>query len=322
MLTLSALRTASQQVMLIFSDPNCGPCNSLLPDIGRWQSEHSGKLTIALISRGAPKANRAKSAEHGLTNVLLQKDNEVADAYQVPGTPSAVIVAADGTVSSPLAIGADAIRALMARTAGTQALPAVPAQAAPGQNGSANGSEETAAAPKTLSIGDSAPPIKLPDLKGKTVNLAGFRGVKTAVLFWNPGCGYCKQMLNDLRAWEAKPPKGSPKILVVSTGTFEANRQGGFKVGVGGKWTSCTGHFRCLWRLICQQDSLSKACFGIQSGAVTARIRTLKPPWQIAPWGCIRSLYWIRASAPELRSAQLVRRRPYWSTRTSRSPLR
>ncbi len=55
-------------------------------------------------------------------------------------------------------------------------------------------------------------------------------------------------------------------------------RQGSFKVGVGGKWTSCTGHFRCLWRLICQQDSLSKACFGIQSGAVTARIRTLKPP--------------------------------------------
>ncbi len=231
-LTLGALLAAGKQVMLIFSDPNCGPCNSLLPDIGRWQSEHSGKLTIALISRGASEANRAKSAEHGLTHVLLQQDNEIADAYQVLGTPSAVIVAAGGTISSPLAAGADSIRALLARTVGTSApatvptpaAPAVPAQAVPSQNASANGSVDTAAAPKTLSIGDPAPTIKLPDLKGKTVNLAGFRGVKTAVLFWNPGCGYCKQMLDDLRAWEAKPPKGSPKILIVSTGTFEANR--------------------------------------------------------------------------------------------------
>src|SRR5919206_34249 len=75
----------------------------------------------AAISRGAPEANRAKSAEHGLANVLLQQDNEVAEAYQVAGTPGAVIVNPNGTVGSPLALGADAIRALVARTVGTQA---------------------------------------------------------------------------------------------------------------------------------------------------------------------------------------------------------
>ena len=31
-------------------------------------------------------------------------------------------------------------------------------------------------------------------------------------------------MLEDLKAWEAEPPKGAPKLLVVSTGSVEANK--------------------------------------------------------------------------------------------------
>jgi hypothetical protein len=31
-------------------------------------------------------------------------------------------------------------------------------------------------------------------------------------------------MLDDLRAWEANPPDGAPKLLVVSQGEVEANR--------------------------------------------------------------------------------------------------
>ena len=44
------------------------------------------------------------------------------------------------------------------------------------------------------------------------------------ILFWNPGCGFCDRMLDDLKAWEADPPAGAPQLLVVSTGTAEANR--------------------------------------------------------------------------------------------------
>ena len=44
------------------------------------------------------------------------------------------------------------------------------------------------------------------------------------VLFWNPGCGFCQEMVPDLKAWEADPPQGAPKLLVVSTGTVAANR--------------------------------------------------------------------------------------------------
>lgn len=67
-LTLDALRASGNPTLLLFTNPNCGLCNALLPTIGRWQREVTA--TIALISRGTPEENRAKSTEHGLTHVL------------------------------------------------------------------------------------------------------------------------------------------------------------------------------------------------------------------------------------------------------------
>src|SRR5215203_5700488 len=50
-------------------------------------------------------------------------------------------------------------------------------------------------------------------------------GSETLVLFWNPGCGFCQQMLPDLKEWEENPSEGAPRLLMVSTGTEEANRE-------------------------------------------------------------------------------------------------
>ncbi|MDQ3942934.1 MAG: TlpA family protein disulfide reductase, partial [Actinomycetota bacterium] len=61
-------------------------------------------------------------------------------------------------------------------------------------------------------------------LGGKNIDLADFRGEETLVLFWNTGCGFCQQMLGDLKEWEADPPEGAPKLLVVSAGSEADNR--------------------------------------------------------------------------------------------------
>jgi peroxiredoxin len=116
--TLNVLRARGRPVLLLFSDPACGACNALLPEIGRWQQETEQHLTLALISRDSVEANRAKSSEHGIARVLLQQDREVAQAYGVPATPSAVLIRPDGMIGSPLAQGADAIRALVTAAIG------------------------------------------------------------------------------------------------------------------------------------------------------------------------------------------------------------
>jgi thiol-disulfide isomerase/thioredoxin len=111
--TLDALRATRKPVMLIFWDPACGPCELLLPDISRWQREYAATFTIALLSRGTREDNHTKSVEHRLTNIVLQHDNEIVQAYRVAGLPTAVIVQPNGTIGSRLALGADAIRALV-----------------------------------------------------------------------------------------------------------------------------------------------------------------------------------------------------------------
>jgi peroxiredoxin/uncharacterized membrane protein YphA (DoxX/SURF4 family) len=225
-MTLDALRATGKPVMIVFSDPSCGPCNALLPELTKWQREHATRLTLALISRGDAEKSRAKFADQGLSHVLIQKDREVSDTYKAYGTPTAVIVKADGTIGSPVAGGSEAIRNLLAKATGTLPLNAAPANQ-PSPNGGSNGTAPKAAAPKTSKVGTTAPGISLPDLDGKTVSLADFKGQNTVVLFWNPGCGFCKRMVDDLKQWESGRADGAPALLAVSTGTVEANREMG-----------------------------------------------------------------------------------------------
>lgn len=228
-MTLDALRAAGKPVMLVFSDPSCGPCNALLPELGKWQRDHAARLTLALVSRGSVDANRAKATEHGLSHVLLQKDREVAQSFQANGTPSAVIVRPDGTIGSPVSAGAEAIKTLVSKTTGSLPLQAVPTRG----NGSGNGGQaptrENGAPVAASKIGSVAPAFELPDLDGKNVSLASLKGKQTLLVFWNPGCGFCKRMVDDLKQWEAKPQRNAPQLVLISTGTPEANRELGLK---------------------------------------------------------------------------------------------
>jgi peroxiredoxin len=227
LITLEALRALGKPVMLIFSDPGCGPCNALLPEIGRWQREHAAKVVIALISRGTVEVNRPKVTEHGMTHVLLQKDREVAQTYQAYGTPSAVLVRRDGSIGSPLAQGADAIHALLDQALNSSLQGRLPMAAA--TNGNGHRAVPAPQPPTGPQIGEPAPDFSLPDLTGKTVSLSNFRGDTMLLLFWRPSCGFCERMLPDLKAWEANPPPCAPKLLVVSTDSVPDNQAMGLR---------------------------------------------------------------------------------------------
>jgi hypothetical protein len=135
-----------------------------------------------------------------------------------------VLISPNGKVASPVAGGAEGIRGLLSYAVGERAqLPMQPPQQPQGQGqpcpncGKVHAADPTVAAAQK--VGEEAPEVKLPDLEGKTVELSDFRGEKTLVLFWNPGCGFCQQMLPDLKEWEARAPESAPRIMVVSAGT-------------------------------------------------------------------------------------------------------
>jgi thiol-disulfide isomerase/thioredoxin len=127
-----------------------------------------------------------KAAEHGLANVLLDERLTAYAAYGANGTPSAVLVADDGTIAARLAAGSEWIETLLGQTLdGLGRTPGLP-------------------------FGSELPP-----------ELAELVDRETVVLFWNPGCGFCQAMHDDLLRWEAAPPDGAPGLVLVSSGDAE-----------------------------------------------------------------------------------------------------
>ena len=198
--TLQMLLQRGKPLLLLFGEPGCGACDAAIPEVAQWQREYRDLLSIVPISRGTIKENRAKTAKYDLRSVLLQTDREVAQAYQVEGTPSAVLVK-EGRIESSLAVGVDAIRGLVAR----------------------------ATLPAPVKTGDLVPSLRLPDLSGKLIDLAQLQNRRTLMLFWSPSCGFCQQMLDDLKKWEDNPREDAPELVVIAAGALDENRKQGFR---------------------------------------------------------------------------------------------
>lgn len=217
--SLAALLAERKPVVLFFSDPNCVPCGALMPEFAELEEKHAHALTVAVITRGTAEANREKT-QGRLTRVALQRDREIFEAYGVVGTPTVVLVNPDGTIGSALAQGDAAIRQLLAPLV----LPTVDTRPA----------AQTAAqaAPVPLVPQSAAPAFALTDLDGGALTLDTFGDRQRLVLFWNPSCGYCQRMLPDLKSWEANAGAEHARLLVISTGTVEANRALGLRAPI------------------------------------------------------------------------------------------
>ena len=111
--SLAQLLAAGKPVLLIFTNPKCGPCISLFKDIRDWQTAHNDQLTIALLTFGTIKDNFVNVARNGLGQVLLQERNEVSSLYGSNLTPTAVIIGTDGRILSNYAGGGEEIRKLL-----------------------------------------------------------------------------------------------------------------------------------------------------------------------------------------------------------------
>jgi peroxiredoxin len=112
-LALSELR--GKPVLLVFSSPNCGPCNALAPKLEKFHRKHP-QLEMAMISKDDPEANHEKVKKHELTfPVVLQKKWEVSRDYAFFGTPVGYLIDSGGVIIADAAIGVDAVLELAKR---------------------------------------------------------------------------------------------------------------------------------------------------------------------------------------------------------------
>jgi peroxiredoxin len=104
-----------KSVLLVFSDPQCGPCDALAPELVRLHEAHRDDgLRVVMVSRGDPIDNRAKAHKHGFPfPVLLQRHWEVSKDFAMFATPIAYLIDRSGTIAKPVAVGRNAILGLV-----------------------------------------------------------------------------------------------------------------------------------------------------------------------------------------------------------------
>ena len=73
------------------------------------------------------------------------------------------------------------------------------------------------------------PSLSFPDLSGKIVDLATLRGRRKLALLWDPACGLCLLVTEDVKSWERKHADNAPELLIISAGSAEVVRGLGFR---------------------------------------------------------------------------------------------
>jgi peroxiredoxin len=214
---LSAFR--GRKLLLIFFNPRCGFCTRMAPDLAALPSDGAdGRPLPLVISTGDPEENRTLVEEHGIRcPVLLQERMEVASHYQAHGTPTGYLVDEEGRIASELAIGAQALLALAAEP---------DAASLTGDGPKEHHGNRSLADSKLnrngLPAGTPAPGFVLPALEGGALSLEQFRGRPVLLVFSDPNCGPCSQLMPHLEQFHRRT--GEVQVLMISRGEREANR--------------------------------------------------------------------------------------------------
>jgi peroxiredoxin len=118
--TLESFR--GRRVLLVFSDPHCGPCDALAPELVRLHAEHRDNgLAVVMVGRGEPEENRRKAAEHGFEfPVVLQDRWRLSKEYGIFATPVGFLIDEQGVIARDVGTGADEILALAGKSLETQ----------------------------------------------------------------------------------------------------------------------------------------------------------------------------------------------------------
>ena len=209
MVSLGSLLGARVPVVLVFTDPSCGPCKQALPLVAEWQRHYAGQVEIAVVSEGDVDLMRSQRDKLALSRVLVEERHDVAKAYASYGTPAAVLISSEGFIGTAVQGGPKGIHEVLERALRFPV--PVPSQKGPDHEASA------------VVIGAQGPHFELPTVSGGIVSAESLRGVETVLLFWNPNCGFCAKMKPDLQAWWQRRAPQAPQLLVVSRGSVEEN---------------------------------------------------------------------------------------------------
>ena len=154
------------------------------------ESRTDHPFPVVVISDGTVEDNRAKISDVGPLRVLVQPDFSLSQAYDILGTPGAVVVGTDGRIAGRPSHAPDAVRSLH------DSLVATMTGAGPTHQHLHEIGQRPAAP------GDAVPEVNLLAEDGSEISLDEAVGEEAVLVFWRVDCGFCQRMLDDLRVLE------------------------------------------------------------------------------------------------------------------------
>lgn len=89
---------AGREVLLVFTQSGCSPCQKLVPELNRLAD---GGSQVVVVNNGSPEATRTWIAEVGARFPVLAQDQfAVSKLYQVFATPFAFLIDEKGVIAS------------------------------------------------------------------------------------------------------------------------------------------------------------------------------------------------------------------------------
>ena len=191
--------------VLVFVEAGCRPCRTLDGDIAAWRRELT-RHRVTVIGRGTVRGLREAFPATLRTGTMLVDPQRVgALAVGVSGTPSVVLVDPEGRIRAGAA-GPQGVRALVASLG-----------------------EGDGAVPTQLPLGASLVGVSLPTTRGGALSLDALRGGLSLLVFWDPRCRFCLELLPRLLLWERdQGHDGVRLVLVVRTADDADVRLQGF----------------------------------------------------------------------------------------------
>lgn len=97
------------KTVLLFWRATCGYCQQLNERLKTWETIND-EFNLVILAANEPEIERAREFK---STVLIETDLEVQRKFDFDGTPSAVVIDADGTIASDVASGEEDVFALV-----------------------------------------------------------------------------------------------------------------------------------------------------------------------------------------------------------------
>lgn len=210
-----------KRVLLVHWSPECIFCELLAPELAQLQDDlRAREVQLVLATVDDAESNRQLAEEHGLKCPILLMPEDgplVRETFKDQGTPVAYLLDEDGKVAQPIAVGGDAIVALVQGILGSP-----PKRVRlPGERPLSQSRIER----NGLRAGTTPPLFRLPDLRGGTVALEDYRGKQVLLVFSDPHCGPCEELAPHLVRIHRQHRDEGLVVLMVTRGDIEENRR-------------------------------------------------------------------------------------------------